>query len=199
LYDELLKYKTLLKVLDEAFGIQPFTVRTASDTLSKRPYTFTLFSLDPDLTADNLLKHLEVKSLSNDIKRLHNMHFLNAKRRKRTITTSTGKTCCRGYEYIYNISKQGEGFLVHLETSIEDNLENVDMSDPAHAAISLITQADIPFGDHTLAYILDGYKPKKKIKNPSFSMRYKKHELMEVFETLRDYSKMLERSSDDTE
>jgi hypothetical protein len=57
---------------------------------------------------------VSTKSISNELRRLYQMGFLKRKRIKRECTTSRGKTCFRGYEYVYSLSSQGRKYLGYL-------------------------------------------------------------------------------------
>ena len=56
---------------------------------------------------------ISVKQASNCLRRLHQMGFLKKKRTKRRCL-SHGKTCYRGFKYIYSFSKQGSSYVKWL-------------------------------------------------------------------------------------
>lgn len=56
------------------------------------------------------------KRISNDLNRLYRMQLLKRKRIKRTVTTRTGKSCKRGFRYVYSMTKQGISYSHYLET-----------------------------------------------------------------------------------
>jgi len=61
-----------------------------------------------------MLSEVSTKLISNELRRLYVMGFLKRKRIKRECETKSGKTCFRGYEYVYTISRQGWKYLEFL-------------------------------------------------------------------------------------
>jgi len=61
-----------------------------------------------------MLSEVSTKLISNELGRLYGMGFLKRKRIKRECETKSGKTCFRGYEYVYTISRQGWKYLEFL-------------------------------------------------------------------------------------
>jgi len=79
---------------------------------------------DGRFTAQSLALKLDRpnREISNSLRRLHKMGFLNKERTKRPCLTSKGTTCFRGFEYEYKLSKQGSSYVRWLRSGkpIED-------------------------------------------------------------------------------
>ena len=80
--------------------------------------------LDKGFTSASAARYLkkQIKEVSNDFRRLHQMGFLRRKRVKRRCLSKTGKYCYKGYEYIYTFSVQGRSYLewMRVQKPIED-------------------------------------------------------------------------------
>lgn len=105
-------FRDLLVMLQTEYGKSSFRV------IDARPKLMTLAGRFPIVFAELITnpKHLMVKSLSNDMRRLHSMGFLKRKREKRPSSKSflVGEPNYRGFQYIYSISKNGLNYLDYL-------------------------------------------------------------------------------------
>lgn len=77
-----------------------------------------------DVHKTALCLSIPVKRASNLLRWLHQRGFLKRKRTKRLCVPSFGKSCYRGYKYVYSFSKQGVRYLRWLSESrpLEDAL-----------------------------------------------------------------------------
>lgn len=82
-------------------------------------------------TEDSTMRsEVSKKSISNELRRLYVMGFLKRERIKRECETKSGKTCFRGYEYVYSISRQGWKYLDFLNNpERQDNESFVSSAD----------------------------------------------------------------------
>jgi hypothetical protein len=61
-----------------------------------------------------LMKQVSTKRISNDLDRLYRMGLVNARRINRQIVTKKNKSCNKGYQYVYRVSKQGAQYWDYL-------------------------------------------------------------------------------------
>jgi len=96
-----MEFRQVLQILGLHFGKQGFKARDISPSVIRRSITESeKFKEDP------MRSKVSTKSISNELRRLYLMGFLKRKRIKRECETKSGKTCFRGYEYVYTISRR---------------------------------------------------------------------------------------------
>ncbi len=64
---------------------------------------------------------MHVKLASNELRRLHFMDFLKRRRVKREARLEDGRACCRGFKYLYSISKQGISYAKYQASPERDD------------------------------------------------------------------------------
>jgi hypothetical protein len=104
-----MKFKQVLRLLESNFGEQGFKTRDVQSAIQRSIRDSGNFIEDQTMRST-----VSTKSISNELRRLYQMGFLKRKRIKRECTTSRGKTCFRGYEYVYSLSSQGRKYLGYL-------------------------------------------------------------------------------------
>jgi len=123
-----LEFRALLKFLALLFQRREFNSGSVQVALLQA------LARSPKLDL-NSLKMASSKRVSNDLGRLYRMGFLRRRAAVRRVRTRTGKTCNRGREWSYSISRQGWSYLVHmsddklkrLERRIDERFEDEDM------------------------------------------------------------------------
>jgi hypothetical protein len=130
-----MEFRQVLQILGSNFGKQGFKARDISHSVIISPITESeRFKEDP-----TMLSKVSTKSISNELRRLYLMGFLKRKRIKRECETKSGKTCFRGYEYVYSISRQGWKYLDYLKNpERQDNESFVSFVD--RMALDFITE-----------------------------------------------------------
>jgi predicted transcriptional regulator len=87
---------------------------------------------DGRFTAQSLALRLDrpKKEVSNSLRRLHKMGFLRRESVKRHCLTSKGTVCFKGFQYKYELSKQGASYVRWLRErkSVEDTMHLILMS-----------------------------------------------------------------------
>jgi hypothetical protein len=104
-----MKFRQVLRLLESNFGEQGFKARDAQSVIQRSIRDSGNFIEDQTMRST-----VSTKSISNELRRLYQMGFLKRKRIKRECTTNRGKTCYRGYEYVYSLSSQGRKYLGYL-------------------------------------------------------------------------------------
>ncbi len=102
----LLSFDELLFILGGLYGENEFDSRTAARDLQN-----ILIPLRKD---PRLVKRLQPKIVSNDLRRLYMMGFLRRRRVKRECRTKSGKKGYKGYKYMYRINRQGWDYIEYL-------------------------------------------------------------------------------------
>lgn len=121
-----MEFRQVLQILGSHFGEQGFKARDISPSVIRRSITESeRFTEDPTMRSE-----VSTKSISNELRRLYSMGFLKRERIKRECETKSGKTCSRGYEYVYSISSQGWKYLEFLNNpERQDNESFVSSAD----------------------------------------------------------------------
>jgi hypothetical protein len=138
-----------------------------------------------------LLSQHSVKYLSKDLQRLSAtpFHLLKRRRVKRQVKTRNGKTCFRGYKYIYTITNWGRKYLTYLVTGGETQSENKDFRDLTLRAI--IEKNAPPEQKEILkAYFLRGTSTK-----PGVSERFRSHRNDRIIQVFAEYEKERRREN----
>lgn len=105
-----MRYQVLLKALEQLSS----ALKTSFDSGTVSKFMDVYAYNNPNEQWDQRL--FDKKLISNDLNRLYRMGFLTRRRVKREVQTRVGKSCNRGYKYLYNISKQGKSYTAYLET-----------------------------------------------------------------------------------
>ena len=115
--------------------------------------------------------------VSNGLRRLHRMGFLNGKKVKRDCLSKTGKSCKKGREYVYNISKQGRQYT--------DWMLNQPIKDTTHLEFDDKVK-DTPESPKDEQHVPSPIKPVSANKGPSIQdfQRAIKDEMLSVTEEL---------------
>ena len=130
-----MEFRQVLQVLGAHFGKQGFKARDISPSVISSPITESArFTEDP-----TILSEVSTKSISNELRRLYLMGFLKRKRIKRECETKSGKTCFRGYEYDYSISRKGWNYLDYLNNPERRDDESF-LSSADHMALDDLTK-----------------------------------------------------------
>ena len=121
-----MEFRQVLQILGSHFGKQGFKTRDIPPSVIRRSITESeKFKED-----STMLSEVSTKLISNELRRLYVMGFLKRERIKRECETKSGKTCFRGYEYVYTISRQGWKYLEFLNNpERQDNESFVSSAD----------------------------------------------------------------------
>jgi len=124
-----MEFRQVLQILGSDLGKQGFKARDIPPSMIRRSITESeKFKED-----STMLPEVSTKSISNELGRLYSMRFLKRERIKRKCKTKSGKTCFRGYEYVYTISRQGWNYLEFL-----NNPERQDNEPFVSSAYSMV-------------------------------------------------------------
>ena len=94
-----MEFRQVLQILGSNFGKQGFKTRDVHSVIRRSITESERFTED-----QTMLSKVSTKTISNELRRLYLMGFLKRERIKRECETKSGKTCFRGYEYVYSIS-----------------------------------------------------------------------------------------------
>ena len=121
-----MEFRQVLQILGSDLGKQGFKARDIPPSMIRRSITESE-GFKEDQT---MLPEVSTKLISNELRRLYSMRFLKRERIKRECKTKSGKTCFRGYEYVYTISRQGWKYLEFLKNpERQDNESFVSLAD----------------------------------------------------------------------
>lgn len=95
----LLDFRTEVDMIAALFKTGEFDAKTLSEQLMRIYGSGPVVSLEA-------LRRVRPKQISNDLRRLRDMTFVRRRKIRRQVRTASGKTCCRGYEYKYQLTKQ---------------------------------------------------------------------------------------------
>jgi hypothetical protein len=144
-----MEFKEVLQILRSNFGKQGFKARDVHSVIRRSITESERFKEVP-----TMLSKVSTKTISNELRRLYLMGVLKRKRIKRECETKSGKTCFRGYEYVYSISRQGWKYLEFLTNPERQDNESF-VSSAYSMALDSITK-DFPEDEWWLRW--DVYK-----------------------------------------